>query len=59
MDGNKRTALAVALAFIWLNDRRLEAGQDELTELMMGIAAGRAGKSDAAVFIRARLRAPG
>ena len=59
VDGNERTALAVALAFTWLNDRRLEAGEDELTELVLGIAAGRVGKSDAAVFIRARLRAPG
>ena len=55
LDGNKRTALAAALAFIWINDQRLEAGDDELTELVMGIAAGRLGKADAAVFISARL----
>jgi death on curing protein len=55
VDGNKRAALAVALAFIWLNDRRLEAGEDELTELVMGIAGGRVGKSEAAVFIGARV----
>lgn len=56
VDGNKRASLAAALAFIWLNDHRLEAGEDELTELVMGVAAGRAGKADAAVFIGARLR---
>jgi death-on-curing protein len=55
VDGNKRAALATALAFIWLSDQRLEAGEDELTELVMGIAAGRLGKADAAVFISARL----
>jgi death-on-curing protein len=55
VDGNKRTALAAALAFIWLNDQRLEAGEDELAELVMGIAAGRLGKADAAVFLSARL----
>jgi prophage maintenance system killer protein len=55
VDGNKRTALAVALAFIWLNDRRLQAGEDELTELVMGIAAGRVDKSEGAVFTSARL----
>lgn len=55
VDGNKRVALAVALTFIWLNDRRLQAGEDELTDLVMGIAAGRVGKSEAAVFIGARL----
>ncbi|HVR71564.1 MAG TPA: type II toxin-antitoxin system death-on-curing family toxin [Vicinamibacteria bacterium] len=55
VDGNKRAGLAAALAFIWLNDRRLESGEDELTELVLGIAAGRIGKADAAVFIKARL----
>ena len=58
VDGNKRAALAVALAFIWLNDRRVEADEDELTELVMGVAAGRVGKSEVAVFIGARLHAP-
>jgi death-on-curing protein len=56
VDGNKRTALAAALAFLWLNGERLDAGEDELTELVMGVAAGRLGKADAAVFIRTRLR---
>ena len=55
LDGNKRTALAAALAFLWLNDQRLEADEDELTELVLGVAAGRLGKADAGVFIRARL----
>ena len=55
VDGNKRAALASALAFLWLDDRRLEAGDDELTELVMGLAAGRVGKADAAVFFSAHL----
>jgi death on curing protein len=55
VDGNKRAALAAVLAFIWLNDQRLEADDDELVELVMGIAAGRLGKADAAVFISARV----
>ena len=59
VDGNKRAALAAALAFIWLNERRLDAGEDDLTELVLGIAAGRAGKSEAAVFINARLHLAG
>ena len=59
LDGNKRTALATALAFIWLNDRRLDAEPDELTELVMGVAAGKVVKADVAVFIRPRLRAAG
>jgi death-on-curing protein len=59
VDGNKRTALAAALAFLWLNDERLEANEDELTELVLALAAGQVGKPEAAVFIRARLRGRG
>jgi death on curing protein len=55
VDGNKRAALAAALAFIWINDQRLDASDDELTELVMGIAGGHVGKSAAAVFISTRL----
>jgi death-on-curing protein len=51
VDGNKRAALAAALAFLWLNDHRLEADDDELTDLVMGIAAGQRTKAEAAVFI--------
>ena len=56
VDGNKRTALATALAFLWLNDLRLEAQEDDLTALVMGMAAGRVGKADAAVFIASHVR---
>lgn len=55
VDGNKRTALAAALAFLWLNEWRLNAGDDELTELVIGVASGRVSKADAAVFIQAHL----
>ena len=56
LDGNKRAALATALTFLWLNDKAIEAGENDLTEMVMGVAAGRVGKAEAAVFIRARLR---
>jgi len=55
LDGNKRAALATALAFVWLNDQRLDAGEDELTELVMGVATGRVGKAETSLFIGARL----
>jgi death-on-curing protein len=58
LDGNKRAALATALAFIWLNNKRLEATEDELTELVLGVVAGRVGKAEAAVFISTHLRRP-
>lgn len=53
IDGNKRTALAAALAFLWLNDHELEAGEDELTELVLGVAAGSVSKAQVAVFLEA------
>jgi death on curing protein len=56
LDGNKRTALAAALTFLWLNGRRLEADDDELTGMVMDVAAGRIGKAEVAVFVAERLR---
>ena len=52
LDGNKRTALAAALAFLWLNDFGLAAGPDDLAALVLGVAEGRATKADVAVFLR-------
>lgn len=56
IDGNKRAGLAAALAFLGLNDLRLEAPEDEVVELVLGVAAGRAGKPEVAVFLRAHLQ---
>jgi hypothetical protein len=39
-----------------LNDHRLDAEPDELTELVLGLTGGENAKADAAVFINARLR---
>jgi death on curing protein len=36
VDGNKRTALATALGFLWMNDFEILATEDELTELVLG-----------------------
>lgn len=55
IDGNKRAALAAALGFLWINGQPLEADDDELTGLVMDIAAGRRTKADAAVFIAAHI----
>jgi death-on-curing protein len=51
LDGNKRTGLAAALVFLWVNDREIEAGEDELTELVVGVAEGRVSKAEVAVFL--------
>ena len=56
VDGNKRVSLAAALTFLWLNGSRVMAGEDELTELVMGVAAGRTGKAEVAVFLKRHAR---
>lgn len=53
LDGNKRTALAACLAFLWLNDLEIVADPDELTELVLGVARGEVAKAEVAVFLRA------
>jgi death-on-curing protein len=57
MDGNKRVALAAALAFLHLNGHELVADPEALYELVIGVAAGRLSKADAAVFMAAHVRA--
>ena len=56
LDGNKRTALAACLAFLWLADLEVVADPDELTELVLGVARGEVAKADVAVFLRAPFR---
>lgn len=55
-DGNKRTGLAAALAFLGLNGFRLQASEDEVVELVVAVASGSAGKPELAVFFRAHLK---
>ncbi len=57
LDGNKRVALAAALAFLWLNDVEIEADDDALTDLVMGVAEGRVSKAEVAVFLKAHHKA--
>lgn len=56
LDGNKRTALAAALVFLWMNDLVVQAREDELTDLVLGVAEGRTSKAEAAVFLQMRAR---
>ena len=52
IDGNKRTGLAAAIAFLGMNDLWLEAGEEELTELVLRVGKGELQKADVAVFLR-------
>jgi len=52
VDGNKRTALAAALVFLGLNGFTVEAGDDAVTGLVVGVASGAVSKSEVAVFLQ-------
>jgi len=57
IDGNKRVALATALAFLEINDHELIADPDDLYDHVMGVASGTTTKADVAVFFAKHLRA--
>jgi death-on-curing protein len=57
VDGNKRTGLVVMIAFLGLNGRRLDAADDDLVDLVLGVAEGRVTKAQIAVFVE-RHRVP-
>jgi death-on-curing protein len=52
VDGNKRTGLACALAFLSLNGVRIESTENDLYELAIGVANGEVSKAQAAVFFQ-------
>ncbi len=56
VDGNKRAGLIAMLMFLGLNGLRLDADDDDLTGLVVGVAAGRASKSQVAVFVKTHTR---
>jgi death-on-curing protein len=51
VDGKKRVGLATALVFLRLNGIRIRATNDEMVELVIGVAAGSLSKADVAVFL--------
>jgi death-on-curing protein len=57
VDGNERAGLAAAIAFLGLNDLWLEAAEDDLVELVVGVAEARVGKAEVAVFVMRRVTA--
>jgi death-on-curing protein len=52
VDGNKRIGAAAAAAFLYMNDLKLVAAEDDYTELCLGIARGELNKTDATIFFR-------
>ena len=52
VDGNKRTALAASFVFLLMNGMEVHSSEDELTDLVLGVAEGRITKSEVAVFLQ-------
>jgi death-on-curing protein len=52
IDGNKRVGLACGLTFLRLKELRIDATDDALVELVLGVAEGQLSKADVAVFLR-------
>ena len=55
VDGNKRTAAVACETFILLNDATLEASDDELYPLYLGLAEGSQDEAEFAAWLRPRL----
>jgi death-on-curing protein len=56
VDGNKRTALMTAIAFLGLNDVRLVSEPRSLTDLVVGVAERRVSKAEVAVYLEKNTR---
>jgi death on curing protein len=52
VDGNKRTGLSVALAFLDINGVTIDRGTEELFEVTMAVAEGRLTKHEIATALR-------
>ena len=56
VDGNKRTGLITAIAFLGLNGKTVDADPDELVATVLGVADGSIDKLDLAVFLKSNIR---
>ncbi len=52
IDGNKRIGLEAALVFLEVNDQSIDADDEQLVELVLGVAQGRIDKAHIADFFR-------
>ena len=56
VDGNKRAGLAAAIAFLGLHDLEVNADDDALVDLVLGVARGAVPKAEVAVFLMRHTR---
>lgn len=53
IDGNKRVALASCLAFLGINGVEIDATEDEIVDLVVGVATSAISKAELALFLKA------
>ncbi len=56
LDGNKRAGLIAALVFLELNGVTIDASEDALVDLVMGVATGATSKAEVAETLRRSAR---
>lgn len=56
VDGNERTGLVAAIAFLAINDLDVTAVPDALFDLVIGVARGAVTKAEVAVFLKRNTR---
>ena len=52
VDGNKRTGTVAALVFLDLNGYEFNVPEDDLTDMVMAVASGRADKGEVVMFFK-------
>jgi death-on-curing protein len=55
VDGNKRIAAAAMIMFVYVNDHDVACDEDDLVDLVLGVATGTTTKAEVAVFLAARI----
>lgn len=58
LDGNKRVALAVTVAFLYNNGVTEVPSESDLCDITLAVAAGQRSKDDLIAWLRARLSQP-
>lgn len=56
LDGNKRVGAAAMEVFLLANDLELNADDDDIYELIMGIASGTCAREEVEAWLRSRLK---
>jgi death-on-curing protein len=58
IDGNKRIGLEAALVFLELNGQSIEVDDEQLVELVLGVAQGQIDQTQIAEFFRTQTVTP-